>query len=340
MLLEAQIPRKSMSDAASCSDEMLLEAQIPRKGMSDAASCLDEMLLDDEESWSDFTYASCVAESDIVEDGGTINERIPFVEFLDCGLDGNVECGGMDVARLPVHGSSGPDENVECGGMDVARLPVHGSRNGGDHRFSQDWVATRDVDESSRTWNVRRHPVRDYTAFAGVRKRYREDQWRRDLYGRRVRGTGRELDWRESGRFESRATYFDDSRGDRLNRREGELTWRESERFESRATYYDSSGVDELRWRECGLNWQEASERFQSRTTFYDNNQAGVARDCQHQWRCAPVRSYDQREGFLRAMGPNDLPGTRDSGSARACRSTDVREEWDEETGLWRYFRR
>jgi hypothetical protein len=302
----------------------LMAAQIPRKSISDAASSSDEMLLDDEESWSDFTYASCVAESNIVEvaesniveDRGTITERIPFVEFLDSGLD----------------------ENVEYGGTDVARLPVHGSRNGGDYRLSRDWVATSDVDEPSRTSNVPRHPVWDYTACEGGRKRSREDQWRRDLYGSRARGTGRELDWRESERFESRATYFDNSRADRLNWRESELNWRESERFGSRATYYDGSRVDQLHWRESGLNWRE-SERFESRTTFYDNSQVGVPRDCQHQWRCAPVRSYGQREGFLRARGPYNLP-RRDPGSLPACRNTDGREEWDEETGLWRYFRR
>jgi hypothetical protein len=123
-----------------------------------------------------------------------------------------------------------------------------------------------------------------------------------------------------------------------LNWHESELNWRESERFESRATHYDSSRFDQLHWHESGLNWQE-SEHFESQTTFYDNSQVGVLRDCQHQWRSAPVGSNDQREGFLRARGPNNLP-TRDYGSLPDRRNTDVREEWDKETGLWRYFRR
>ena len=289
--------------------DKLMAAQVPRKSISDAVSSSDEMLLDDEESWSDFTYASCVAESNIVGDSGTITERIPFVEFLDSGLD----------------------ENVEYGGTDVARLPVHGSRNDGDYRLSRDWVATSDVDERGQTSSVARHPIWDYTACEGGRKRSREDQWRRDLYGRRARSTGRELDCRESKRFESQATYFDNSRVDQLNWHESELNWRQSERSESRATYYDSSRVDQLHWHE--------SERFESRTTFYDNSQVGVPRDGQHQRRSAPVGSYDEQEGFLRARGPNNLP-TRDYESLPARRNTDVREEWDGETGLWRHFRR
>ena len=76
-----------------------------------------------------------------------------------------------------------------------------------------------------------------------------------------------------------------------------------------------------------------------SRTTFCDNSQVGEPRDGQHQWRSAPVGSYDQQEGFLRARGPNNLP-TRDYESLPARRNTDVREEWDGETGLWRHFRR
>ena len=80
----------------------LMDSPIRRKSLLDAATCSDEKLLDDVESWSDFTYASSVAESGIVEDGGTIMESIPFVEFLERGLEGNVE-DGADWTNVTKH---------------------------------------------------------------------------------------------------------------------------------------------------------------------------------------------------------------------------------------------
>ena len=119
--------------------ENLMAARIPRKGKSSdsvtaAGSGLEEKLLDDEESWSDFTYASSIAGSSVIEDGGTILDRIPFVEFVERDLDGNND----DVARLPAGGMICDDGILDRGdrtrrqregdclnsAMNSVRLPV------------------------------------------------------------------------------------------------------------------------------------------------------------------------------------------------------------------------
>ena len=128
----------------------LMATRIPRKSLLDAASCSDEKLLDDEESWSDFSYESGVAESGIVEDGGTLMESIPFVEFLESGFEGNVGHGGgldewnqtSNVARLPVRD--------DTAGRDGGR-----KRSRGDESWRQDLNGRRDRMDGRELYNWR-----------------------------------------------------------------------------------------------------------------------------------------------------------------------------------------